>query len=491
MRYNPCVDLTDRRLLLGLTLLGGMLHVGVRVGAGLWGAMGTDAALWGLTAMDLRVGAPPLVPPAYPALVALGTLLGSLPVTAGWCISMVCAGLLPAAGFAVARTAGASRVAACSAALCILAFPDAGLWAQQVQPDAATALALLGLCGALGASLQGRHAAGWMAATIAGLLPMLREHGTPAAALAILVLLWARAWGPAALAVGLWWLGPALVGVVPGWHPADVPWSSRSAGAFHALTTTDPQDVPFIRELHREDRSRYLERVLSGDVFGRIGWHARRSVRLAWDGWLMLSAAAAGVLLARRRALLPVFLLLATAMPALLIWSQRRHVMLLVPVALVGVAVAATSRRRRLGLAAVVVAGAWTWPGAWTEGIRGLQTERFRAHHHAAAAAWLNDNAPDGSLLGGVHQDIGLYHPMPRHDPDGSPADWRTWFVGRAPPAAMPGWQRVHDSEGELDIWRLQPDVTPRPCAGGTVAPATPHLAVDRAHADLLGCETP
>ena len=82
-----------------------------------------------------------------------------------------------------------------------------------------------------------------------------------------------------------------------------------------------------------------------------------------------------------------VFLLLATAMPALLIWSQRRHVMLLVPVALVGIAVAATSRRRRLGLAAVVVAGAWTWPGAWMEGIRGLQTERFRAHHHADAAA--------------------------------------------------------------------------------------------------------
>ena len=482
------MDLLDRRTSLGLALLGLGVHVALRIVAGLWGAMGTDAALWGLTAMDLRVGAPPLVPPGYPALVAVGTLLGALPVTAGWCISLTCAALLPAAGFLAARAAGADRRAATVGAIAILALPDAGLWAQQVQPDALAALGLVGLAGALTAAARGSARWAWVAAVVAGLLPLVREHGTPAAALAILVLLWLRAWGPVGAAVAAWWLGPVVVGVLPGAHPGDVPWAARSAGAIAALTTTDPSDVPYVRELHHEARTRYLALVMDGDTVGRIRWHLFRSLGQAWDGWLLVLAAGIGAATARRRETLPVIALLLAALPALLIWSQRRHVLLLAPVAIVGLVVLARGRRATLGLAALALCGAARWPGTWIDGVRGLQSERFRAHHHARTADWLAANTPPGSFLGGVHQEIGLYHPMPRHDPDGSAADWRTWFVGDGPPAGLPGWSRVHDAEGALDVWQLEPERDPRPCADTRPEPDTPHLAVGLAHAELSGC---
>jgi len=488
VRYNRQVDPLDRRMSAGLALLGLTLHVAVRLGAGLWGAMGTDAALWGLTAMDLRVGAPPLVPPGYPALVAIGTVLGALPVSAGWCISLACAALLPAAGFLAARAGGAGHRPATVGAVAILALPDAGLWAQQLQPDALAALGLVGLAGTLIAAVRGHPGGAWVAAVLAGLLPLVREHGTPAAALAILVLLWLRAWGPAGAALAVWWLGPVIVGVLPGSHPGEVPWAGRSAGALAALTTTDPSDVPYVRELHRQARSRYIALVMDGDTFGRIRWHLSRSLGLAWDGWLLVLAAGIGAATARRRETLPVAALLLAALPALLIWSQRRHVLLLAPVAIVGMVVFVRGRRSTIVLTALGLGAAASWPGAWLDGVRGLQSERFRARHHASTAGWLAAHAPPGSLLGGVHQDIGLYHPMPRHDPDGSAADWRTWFVGAGPPAGLPGWSRVHDAEGELDVWRRDPDRDPRPCADTRPEPDTPHLAVGLAHAEIPGC---
>lgn len=483
------MDPTDRRTLLGMALLGGALHVAIRLGAGLWGALGTDAALWGLTAMDLRVGAPPLVPPGYPALVALGTLLGAPPVTAGWVVAMACAAVLPAAVFAAARVAGAGRVPAALAAVSTLALPDAGAWAQQVQPDATTAFALVGLGGTLAATARGHRGAAWGAAALIGLLPLLREHGAPAAGVGLLALLLLREWRAAVLGLALWWLGPALVGVTPGWHPGAVPWADRSGGALAALTTDDPARVPYVRELHREARAAYVALVQAGDVLGRVRWHLGRSLRLAWDGWLLLAAAGLGLASLRRRDAMVLAALLAPALPALLIWSQRRHVLLLAPVALVGMAVAARDRRRALLVGTLGLVAAASWPGAWAEGVAGMRTERFRAEHHARTASWLAENASEGSLLGGVHQDIGLYHPMPRHDPDGSAADWRTFFVGRSPPRGLRGWERVYDPEGELDVWQKQPEAAPRPCADARPAPSSAHLAVHMAHAELVGCE--
>jgi hypothetical protein len=490
------MDRLDRRIALGATLLALLTHVVVRLGAGLWGALGTDAALWGMTAMDLRVGAPPLVPPGYPALVALGTVVGAAPVSAGWVVAMASAALLPGAVFLAARGAGASRVAAGLAGAATLVLPDAGAWAQQVQPDATAALLLVALAGALASGARAQRtgatpAALWAAAALAGVLPLVREHGGPAAAITIVVLLGLRAWRPAAAALALWWLGPLVVGLAPGLHPADVPWGDRAGGALQALTTTDPRQVPFARELPREARAAYMGLVASGDVVGRLRWHAARSLRLAWDGWLLVGAAGLGLLSLRRRDAMALGALLLPALPALLIWSQRRHVLLLVPVALVGLAVATRGRARGVSLGAIALAAALSWPAAWSGGVAGMRTERFRAEHLARTAGWLRDHAPGGSLLGGVHQDLGLYHPLPRHDPDGSAADWRTFFVGRGPPRGLRDWQRVFDPEGDIDVWQKQPDATPRPCADAPPEPRTPHLAVHLAHAELIGCDLP
>jgi hypothetical protein len=166
-------------------------------------------------------------------------------------------------------------------------------------------------------------------------------------------------------------------------------------------------------------------------------------------------------------------------------------VLLLAPVALVGLAVAARGRVRITALASIALAAILSWPAAWSEGVAGMRTERFRAEHLARTASWLAVHAPEGSLLGGVHQDLGLYHPLPRHDPDGSAADWRTYFVGRAPPHALRDWHRVFDPEGEIDVWQKQPDTVPRPCTDARPAEGTPHLAVHLAHAELIGCDLP
>ena len=93
----------------------------------------------------------------------------------------------------------------------------------------------------------------------------------------------------------------------------------------------------------------------SGDVTGRLKWHATRSLRLAGDGWMLLGAAAIGLASRGRRPTVALAALLLPALPALVIWSQRRHVLLLVPVALVGLAVAAHGRRHALVAAAVAI----------------------------------------------------------------------------------------------------------------------------------------
>jgi hypothetical protein len=335
------------------------------------------------------------------------------------------------------------------------------------------------------------------------MLPLVREHGVPLAALtgvALLALGPGRRWPRALAVVALVWLSPLLVGVSPGVHPLDVPWGDRAGGALAAFTATTPDELPFLRELHREPRRAYLERVAAGDRLGQLHWHAARSARLAADGWAWIALGAVSLAAAarRRRALLALGLPLLAALPALLIWSQRRHVTLLVPLAVVCAAVGAAQlgRAGRVLLAAVALALASGWPARWASLAADQRTERLRAEHFADIGTFLAAQAPPHSLLGGLFQDVGLYHPLPRHDPDGSPADWSTWLVSDRPPPRSPlgTWAPVHRVGGDpargpgLSVYRLEPDRVPRPCAGIAPAPGAAFLAVERAHATLPGC---
>ena len=488
-----------------LAAAGVALSVVWRIGGGLRGALGTDAPLWGLTARDLLVGASPLVPPGYPGLVALLHAIGLDLVTAGLVWSFLAAALLPAAAFVVARTLGTSRLVAGLVGVGAMGVPDRVAWSQQLQPDALAALLVLLLGGALSGSRSPRSA--WVAALVAGLLPLVREHGTPLALLAVAALLATRPkqnLRPVVGLLGLWWLSPLLVGVVPGLHPLAVPWADRAGGALAAFSETQPESLPFLRELHRGDRSAYLALVAERDRVGQLVWHARRSLRLAWDCWLWIGLALVlGGRHARHdRRVLGLLVPLLAALPALVIWSQRRHVALFVPLALLGVGVSTTRLtawpRRMVGV--VVFGLALAWPGRLPGLLAGHRSEALRADHYRALGDHICEEASPPSFLGGVFQDVGLYCPLPRHDPDGSPADWHTfWVTDRPPPAGPLGrWVAVFRLESEHRrhpgppaVYRLEPDLVSRPCAGLDPAPGTAYLAVGPARADVPGCASP
>ena len=114
------VTRTDRALALGAFALGIGAMLLARHRLGLWGAAGTDAAIWGLTALDLSAGAPAHAPPLYPALVLAGHALGLPLVSAGWGVALLAAAATPAAVLWTSRAAGATRSAAILAALAAL-----------------------------------------------------------------------------------------------------------------------------------------------------------------------------------------------------------------------------------------------------------------------------------------------------------------------------------------------------------------------------------
>ena len=125
-----------------------------------------------------------------------------------------------------------------------------------------------------------------------------------------------------------------------------------------------------------------------------------------------------------------------------------------------------------------------SWPQRYERLWNGQQGETLRAHNLAELGQWICKDAPNGAYLGGFIQDVGLYCPLRRHDPDGSMADWRTYVVSDLPPPPQANgeWEPVYMNEGPHQIYQLEPDRDPRPCALAELDPTTPHLAIDRAN---------
>ena len=470
----------------------------VRAGLGLWGALGTDAALWGLTARDLWVGARPLVPPLYPGLLAPWTAAGASPADVGGWVSLLSGGLVFALAMWALRRLGLMWHSAVTAGLLCFALPDVAGWAFQLQPDALAAAWGLALGLGLALHLKGHRRAVIAVVCLGGLAPLLRAHGLVWAATAMLGLLAGpgRTRWTALLVPLLMWMAPVFLGVQPGIHPIDFPWSDRAGGALSALTTTDPESLSYLRELHRGEWAKYARLVTEGRRVAQVTWHVKRSLMLAPDGWLIVGGGllASTVHAWRSRSLSPLALALPllAALPALIIWSQRRHVVLMVPLALVCIVAATGDRKRVIALLSFVLAihGGINWPRA----AAAWQTERPRAEHYAEVGDWLHKHAPENSLLGAVFQDIGLYAPaMGRHDPDGTQADWWTFYVGDRPPrpGALGAWTVVHQGPGGMSVYQLEPTRSPRPCAHHPPAENTPHLAISTAHADVPGCMSP
>ena len=74
-----------------------------KLGVGPSGPLGSDPALWGLTALDLEAGNAPLTVPLYPWLIQ--ALPGGL-INTGLSLSLLSAALLPLAGWWAAKPYG-------------------------------------------------------------------------------------------------------------------------------------------------------------------------------------------------------------------------------------------------------------------------------------------------------------------------------------------------------------------------------------------------
>ena len=460
----------------------------------LWGALGTDAPLWGLSAMDLMAGAPARVSPGYPALIALFSWGGSQLVSAGRSISIGAAALLQPLAYLGARSLGVGRPTALLLALFLLFHPSLMEMALQVQPDTLTALAILGL------AVMGAHTAkgaGWSGlamALIGGLLPLIREHGLPLALLTGLGCLvlpgsWSQRRWRLGLLLATLALGPLLLGQPRGILPWTAPWADRAGGALAAFTTRDPDSLSYLNELPRGPRLAYANLVRAGDRPGQLRWHAGRALALAPVVWGLVGAALLAALSTRRREILALAAPLLVALPALAIWSQARHVVVLLPVAMLVLAVAARSRRiPRLLFPAGLLLLALPSPRQARELATRQLAESARARQLAATAAELCALEP--GLLGGRFQDLALYCPRPRHDPDGTAADWITVVAEDRPPTGT-GWVRVGGEVPGIGLFRLQPTLQGRPCRRYTLAPGIPYLSVGLARATVISCDPP
>lgn len=489
-------------------------------GLGLEGALGTDAPLWGLSAEGLHHGAVPAVPPLWPALLALLRGLGAPLVEGGVALSWLLAGLVPAATFLAARAALAPRAGALVAALLVLCCPDLVGWSAELQSNSLVALALALVTGLWAAVLarqadparpgQGSGTTALLAAVLTGLLPLARENLVGATALALVAAPVAlrRGWRLSLVLLAAWWLSPLLLGQAPGASPLDTAWGARGGMALGDLATGAGPLPNYVGEIPRAERAAYVAHLREGDLPALAAFHARRSLRIATDGWAVAAVALLAVLVGpgRRSTARAALLPLATCAPALLVWTQRRHVLLALPALL---AIAATlwpappspappltarprllAGARLLALALLGLALA-NWPAAWVHLAREQQGETKRAATLRELGDWLCGQ--DALFLGGPVQDAALYCPRPRHDLDGSVADWHTLVVlpRHLARATLPeGWVRVGPQAADLAVYRLHPD-QPRPCPDGRPAPGSPYLSAGPVHATLVGCPEP
>ncbi len=471
---------------IGAALLGvGAAFVPVLSGVlGLAEPAGGDADLWGLYALNTPLGAPSAVPPAFPALVyLLHAATGLMPVPAAGLAAWIGAALVPPATYLLARGLGAGRALAIAAASLALLTPHTAALTTQAQPD--TWVMLLLLCGAL-AVLAVRRWPGALGssllAVIAGTAPLWRSHGLVLAAvlLGLAPVLHGRlAWrGARVVAIlGVLVLAPALFGQGAG-TPWDQPWFTRVANAGAELRTSDVP-VHARLEVPAEERDRIASYYHDGARFGLIRYHATRAIGGAPEAWALVVAALAltavgGVGLRRLAPLAP----LVAVLPALVVWSDPRHVAVALPVAFAAMAAGPVGRRRHARWAGLALAGILavvaqrTWPAVADE----LRTQSAGNGYLADVGAEICERARPGDLAAGDLKAF-LYCPMPFAPPGDPATDWRIWWVTRAPRTEA-GWGRIHTDSPRFHVHRLHPEITgdDRPCHDSFAPASTPYI---------------
>lgn len=468
--------------------------LGAALGAGGL-ALGSDPALWGLTARNLTSGVASYVPPLYSWLIGLTDIfVAEGLVGSGQWVSELATIALAAAIYGAARRFGAERAMAFGAALFLCALPDLLIFGLQVQPEALTALLLVGAPLVVSWFLD--HPSLRRGAGLAGyglLTYACREHG--AVLIGIFFLLALAAPGSNGLraaraaVVGVTILCAPVVGLSPPALPWDSPWAARVAVATE-LKETFPDALATSARAQAElteHKSLHNRRNIPG-----IAWfHTRKAVSNVPLGWAWVVVGAASSLLLSRNRRFAVLVALAPVLPTLPILSQPRHVMVVVPVALVAVAAALGSdgvqRWRRplrlalgLSVAALAIVGVRQWRGHLMPVVENVA----RAKAERIFGQQICQMARPGDLVAGDTFGYQIYCPMRRHRVTQvlSDADWRTISVG--PTAPAPYWQRGTASlqvpTGNLYTWVLAPWIprSRRPCQNAQAPDDAPYIAL-------------
>lgn len=477
----------DLAIAAALLLFGAALVPILRMLLGLTHPAGGDTDLWGLYALNTPLGTPSAVPPAFPALVyGIHAVAGLLPVPAAGLAAALGAALVPPVAYLLARALGARRPLAASAAVLAMTMPHASAVTLQAQPDTWVMLLLLGGAlavlavdrwpGILGSSLL---------VVVAGTAPLWRSHGLVLAAvlLCLAVLLRGRLPWRAARVVGIaavLLLAPAVLGQRVA-LPWEQPWFARVSNAGTELTTGGVPSHAVRLQASEEEKERLAGYYHDGARFRLVLYHAGRALGRAPVAWAFVAAGLALYLVRGRGARrLAAVAGLAPVLPALVVWSDPRHVAVALPVSLAACAAGlhGLSPRRRwagLALAAALWSGShWAWPGVAGE----IRTQ-------AAGNAALEEIGTDlcalaspGDLAAGDLKAF-LYCPLPLA-PLGDPAaDWRIWWVTRAPPIAE-GWVRVPTRSPRLYVHRYHAEIagSERPCQDSVPPVGSPYIAL-------------
>lgn len=203
--------------------------------------------------------------------------------------------------------------------------------------------------------------------------------------------------------------------------------------------------------------------------------HALYALAESPAGWGTLSLGLVCALLLGRGRRLVALVPLLTPLPGLLILSQDRHVLVLMPVALatVGAAISRPGPVGRvgwLGLVGAALAHLSTLPVEWDEARTRLRdAAASRADGEALCAARGSED-----LVEGGYPTLLLYCPTRRlaqSELRGTAAEWHTWGFG----LLGPGWEPAETQLSTQQLYRLAPGLRgpARPCAASH--PTAPH----------------
>ena len=435
-----------------------------RFGLGISGPHGPDPGMWGLAAEGLCVGRFPGVLPGYPAIV--GVFCG---VWRAWqigpLVSLTATALSAGAVAWLGGRLGLSTPATIACALATLLWPDLLAFSQQLQPDAlATLLVLATTCAVVAWEDSPRPATATLCLLAAFSLASVREHGAPMSLAVLAILAMRSRWGVAAGFVAV------VVVVVAMWASPEhlrLPFASSPLAAGHGPAPAYVKSIP-----GQEGRA-FRDAWEHGQVLRTWGLVQWRLLVRAWPCLVVVVVGTVGWWSSGRHRL-ALAVALSPLLVLLVVWGERRHVALVLPIAFVGVAraweVASPAARRGLVVAGLVVGG-WSAKDTVGTAIGLREITKGEIATRQDLAAWMSAQ-PGRWMLGGQDNAVNLYLRWPRNNPDlprpgdamrttWTAADWHTMWV--APRDAMPAPFVAVYQKNHLAVYELS-SPGERPC---------------------------